>query len=147
MYVCMCVCMYVCLYVCMYVCMYVYMYVCMYVCMCVCVYVCMYVCMYVYMYVCMYRIHQIIRGETFSQYLWIFAYLECFTIENFPWISALSTNYIKHGTTWSYKQLAKRWNVMWHMAYYICYQFFNGYCISISWISILQTSCSPITDV
>jgi len=48
-----------------------------------------------------YRMRQIIRGEKLLQFLQIFANHECFTIENFPWISVPSTNYTKHGTTWS----------------------------------------------
>jgi len=45
-----------------------------------------------------YCMHQIIQGGKLSR---IFANCKCFTIENFPWILAPSTNYTKHGTTWS----------------------------------------------
>jgi len=89
----------------------------------------------------LYCMRQIIRGGKLSQFLWIFANCKCFTIENFPWILVPSTNYTKHVTTSSYKQRAKHWNVMWHVAYYIYYHFFNSYCISISWISLF-----PLTN-
>jgi len=50
----------------------------------------------------LYRICQIIQGGKLSQFLQIFANHECFTIEIFHWMLAPSTNYTKHGTTWSY---------------------------------------------
>jgi len=41
------------------------------------------------------------KGEKLSWFSWIFDNHKCFIIENFPWILVPSTNYTKHGTTWS----------------------------------------------
>jgi len=85
-----------------------------------------------------YHICQIIRGGKLSQFPWIFVNHECFTIENFPWISAASTNYTKHGTTSSYKQQA-----CYVACGLLCYYLFNGYCIAIDLLDFPLPSHKP----
>jgi len=41
------------------------------------------------------------EGGNFCGFCGFFANRECFIIEIFPWISALSTNYAKYGVTFS----------------------------------------------